>query len=123
MKEACEGLVFISETDALIIPFRGPRAEEISPEASASAANVEFREPVEELSAEEFFDRLTVEKEWFGEREKKSALRFRKLHALMEELLTDLKVYRFGKIRIDIVIAGIDRTSRISGIKTQAVET
>lgn len=123
LKEACDGLVLISETDAPIIPFKGPRAEAISPEASAAAANVVYREPVEALSPAEFFDRLTTEKVWFGEDEKKNALRFRKLYELLDEQLKNLTVYRFGKIRIDIVAAGIDRTSRISGIKTQAVET
>lgn len=123
LKEACEGLVLISETDAPIIPFTGPQAENISPVSAASASSIEYREPVEAISAAEFFDRLTAEKEWFGEKEKKMALRFRRLQSLMEEQLKDLTVYRFGTIRIDIVVAGIGSGSRITGVKTYAVET
>jgi hypothetical protein len=123
LSEACEGLVYISETDSPIITFAGPGVEEMSATAAAAAAGIEFREPVETVALTEFFARLSEEKDWFGETEKKNAARFRELQAALESTLSDLTIFRFGKVRIDIVVAGLDVSSRIAGIKTSAVET
>jgi hypothetical protein len=120
---ACEGLVYISETDHPVIPFLGTAAERVTAEAAADASGVEFREPVETIPFGVFFARLTVERDWFGTEEKEIAARFRALQAALEAELTDISVYRFGQVQIDIVVAGRDKNSRIRGVRTRSVET
>jgi hypothetical protein len=41
----------------------------------------------------------------------------------LKENLRDLKVYRIGRIEIDIYVIGIDSQNNLMGIKTKAVET
>jgi hypothetical protein len=121
--KACEGLVYISETDSPIIPFSGPAAESVSPGSAAAASGVEYREPVETVSLPAFFARLTAEKDWFSTEEKRIAARFRELQAALEKELTGISVYRFGRIQVDIVVAGLDKNSCIRGVRTRSVET
>lgn len=51
------------------------------------------------------------------------AKKFLELQTLLEENLHDLKVFKLGRIRLDIYAVGIDRNGNPLGIKTQAVET
>lgn len=123
LDELCKGLFYISETDAPFSAFARIEAGPISPGSVAAAAGIEFREPVEILDHKAFFARLTAEKEWFGQEDRRNASRFRSLQRALEAELTDLAVYRFGRIRIDIVIAGLDKASNLAGVKTSSVET
>lgn len=121
---ACDGLVFISETDAEIIPYSSPASKAaITPEAAAEAAGVEIREPVEATTAKSFFAKLTRKCEWHTEAQRLNAERSHELEKLLNENLEGLRVYRFGRIQIAIVAAGRDAGGRIAGIKTSAVET
>lgn len=108
LENACEGLVYISETDAAVEPFFD---EEFS------------EENFEEIGFHEFFKKLTRNREWFGREEKRRAARFAKLRDVLEENLTDLKVYRSGRIKIDIFVVGKDESGRFAGVRTRAVET
>ena len=55
--------------------------------------------------------------------EKENAKKFGELYALLDERLRDLTLFRFGTIRIDIIVAGIDSEGNAAGIRTFAVET
>ncbi|HVF47958.1 MAG TPA: nuclease A inhibitor family protein, partial [Pyrinomonadaceae bacterium] len=63
--EACEGLIYISETDAPVLPFvlgDDTTKDDIVLEKLGSKA----AHSVETYSLEEFFNRLTKKREWFG---------------------------------------------------------
>jgi hypothetical protein len=119
----CEGLTYVSETDAAVTLFGPAVIEEFSAERIADAAGVSATHDVETSPAAAFFARLTNRKDWFGDAENEKAKRFGELYKLLSEHLRDLTVFRFGAVRIDIVVAGIDSEGNTVGIRTFAVET
>ncbi len=42
---------------------------------------------------------------------------------LLENNLKGLKVFKIGKIQLDVYVVGIDAEGKLTGIKTNAVET
>jgi len=45
------------------------------------------------------------------------------LKILLEKKLKELKVFKIGKIQLDIYVVGLDAESNLTGIQTKAVET
>ncbi len=123
IKEACKGLYFISETDAEISPFFGKQAGTVTKEEILSQTESAINAPVEERSFAEFFARLTEIQDWFGDEEKATAQKFADLKDLLERNLRDLKVFKVGKIQLDVLAVGLDAENNLLGIKTKAVET
>jgi len=119
----CDGLIYISETDAPVTPFVGARADAVNAETIVSQAGLPVDEPVEEKDVRVFFSRLTKIKTWHTPADRERAKKFLELEKLLEENLRDLKVFKVGRIRIDIYAVGIDAAGNLAGIKTRAVET
>ncbi|CAA9398315.1 MAG: hypothetical protein AVDCRST_MAG74-1430 [uncultured Pyrinomonadaceae bacterium] len=123
IEEITADLYYISETDALISPFVGHQAQTVSRETILEQTESAFDSPVEERNFTEFFARLIEIQDWFGDEERKTAEKYLLLKKLLEKNLRDLKVYKIGKVQIDIYIVGLDAENRLMGIKTKAVET
>ena len=123
IKKATKGLIFISETDAEILPFFGGQAQAVTKEEILSQTKSATDAPVEERNFKEFFVRLTEIQDWFGDEEKATAQKFADLKDLLERNLRDLKVFKIGKIQLDIYVVGLDAENNLLGIKTKAVET
>jgi len=121
IEKSTVGLIYISETDADIEPYFGGHVQTV--EVSHFTSNEHRKGKHETLDPQDFFERLTKEKDWFGPREKDRAGRFASLEKLLEENLRDLTVFKIGHIRIDIYVVGIDADGNLAGIKTRAVET
>lgn len=126
-RRAIEGLIggleYVSETDAPFELVSGPRMDEISVELVRSQFGIGDDVRIEEFPVDDFFKRLTDERDWYGPAEKKRAERFRKLADELSDRLSQLKVFRAGRVRIDIYIVGLDSNGQLAGIKTRAVET
>lgn len=120
---ACEGLIYISEMDAPVIPFYGSKAETVTGETILRQAGLPADSPVTELSLDAFFGRLTEIREWYGETEKQRAKKFSELQTLLGENLSDPKVFRVGRVQVDIFAVGLDSDGRLAGVTTKAVET
>ena len=123
IEQACEGLIYISETDAPVLPFFGQPTDTVTGEIILQQTGLSAETNLEERNFVEFFDRLTTIRDWYGEREKDRAKKFLELKTLLEENLTGLKVYRIGTIRLYIFAVGIDKDGNLTGITTKAVET
>ena len=123
IRAACEGLMYISETDAPVIPFLGKACKEVTAKELLEQTGKDINEQVEERTFEEFFERLTADRDWYGEAEKARAKKFLELQKLLEESVTDRKVFRIGQIRLDIYVVGLDDADRLTGVATFAVET
>lgn len=123
IKKACEGLFYISETDAEIMPFIGSNAQMISKEEILQQTNNPSDVTIEERNFSEIFQRLTKIQDWYGEEEISVANRFAELKSLLENNLKDLKVFKIGNIELDIYFVGLNVDSVLMGIKTKAVET
>ena len=123
LETACEGLIYISEMDAPVTPFIGSAAEAVTGETILQQAHLSGDSPVTELSLDAFFGRLTEIRDWYGETEKLRAKKFSELQKLLGENLSDPKVFRIGRVQIDIFAVGIDKDGRLAGVTTKAVET
>jgi len=115
--EISQGLTYISETDAAIEPLD-----------DIAAINYLFEKDthekdVKEISFDEFFRRLTEQRDWYGRKEKEKAESFAELKKLLEENLRGPRVFKVGRIQIDIYVVGLDADNNFVGIKTKAVET
>ena len=116
-----EGLFYISETDAEILPFVGEMTEAVNAETILKQTKSD--PPVEERDFKDFFKRLTELQEWFGAEEIENANKFAKLRDMLQKNLRDIKVFKVGRIEIDIYVVGLDAQNILTGIQTKAVET
>jgi hypothetical protein len=123
IEKAAEGLYYISETDAEILPFAGSKAESVTKEEFLKQTQNKSDVPVEERNFDDIFQRLTTISDWFGEEEKRKAEKFAELRDLLVKNLKDLKVFVIGKIQVDIYFVGLDAQGNLMGIQTKAVET
>jgi hypothetical protein len=123
IKRASEGLWYLSETDAEILPFSGRPASGVTRENLLTQIGRPVETPVEERDFAELFDRLTSPQSWFGEEERAAAERFAELRNLLQKNLRDLRVFKVGKIELDVYIIGLDEKGNLTGIRTKAVET
>jgi hypothetical protein len=123
LETACEGLVLISETDGPVTPFLGGPATEVTAQTILQQTGRSLSEPVEERDFDAFFERLTTIRDWYGETEKERAKKFLELYKLLKENLRDRKVFRIGRIRVDIYAVGLYKDGQLTGVSTYAVET
>ncbi|MGI8882746.1 MAG: nuclease A inhibitor family protein [Pyrinomonadaceae bacterium] len=123
LQTASEGLYYMSETDAEITPFVGETAKEVSKEEIMRQTETSPDKHIEERDFAEMFERLTNIQNWFGEEETATVAKFVALKEILEKNLKDLKVFKIGKIELDIYFVGLDAESVLIGIKTKAVET
>lgn len=121
IEKVARGLYYISETDSQIVAFVGEKASVA--DAETLLRQIKSSESVEERDFEDFFKRLTEMQEWFGEGETRDANKFNDLKRLLEENLRELKVFKVGKIEIDVFVVGLDKENVLTGIRTKAVET
>ena len=123
IKKACEGLYYISETDAEFVPLIGQTSETVTAEEVLKQTNSPANAAVEHRDFADFFSRLTKIEDWFGDEEKENAQKFVHLKEVLENNLRELNVFKIGKIRLDIYVVGLDENDKLLGIKTKAVET
>lgn len=108
LKTACDGLYYISETDA---PF-------------TVIDNIEEAgEPTETRPFEAFFSPMIAIHRGYQEQQIERAKKFLELKELLEGSLSDLAVYKFGETRLAIYIVGRDKDGELLGLRTEAVET
>lgn len=123
IKNACEGLYYISETDAGINLFVGQTSKYVTAAEILKQTDNAANSAVEERDFSDFFKRLTKIDDWFGDEEKVNAQKFVSLKEVLENNLRELKVFKVGKIRLDVYVVGLDENDKLLGIKTKAVET
>jgi hypothetical protein len=123
LKKACEGLWYISETDAEIAPFIGREAAAVNGQNLLEQLGRPSSTPVEEREFSDWVERLTAFQDWFGDEEKATAEKYAALRELLEDNLRGLRVFKLGRIELDVYVVGLDKEGRLAGIRTKAVET
>lgn len=123
IKTASEGLWYISETDAEIFPFTGSKAAAVTKENLLLQIGKAPDAPVEERDFNQMFERFITIQDWFGDEEKATAEKFAALKNVLEKNLTDLKVFKVGRVELDIYFVGLDKEGNLAGFQTKAVET
>lgn len=120
---ACNGLIYISETDAPLTPFSFVSTDKDILGAVVDHFKLSDESKIESRPPETFFDRLIVAKEWHDDKQRSITARFADLYKMMTANLVDMTVLRSGEIRVDIYVAGRTKNGEIVGFRTQAVET
>lgn len=121
---AVEGLLYQSETDAPFQMFAWPDGTgSLTPERVRACSGHRPDAPVSALSLAEFFADLTGDEEWYGEAERVTARKYRSLLDVVHHYLTDARVYKVGRVQVEIYIVGRTTDGDWAGVKTNAVET
>jgi hypothetical protein len=125
LAKATFGLLFPSESDAPLTPFclPGTPGEELTAEALLAAENLPSDTPVETLTVAAFFDPFAEIDPSASAEDRAEAERYRALVELLARELTSLRVYRVGKVDIDVYILGQTAEGAWVGLKTHVVET
>ncbi len=109
---AINGLTYPSESDEAFDLFQWGSA---AGNAQAQVlAHARVRQPIAEVHVNDFFAALDGTDD---------AARFRDLRRALEASLTDLRVFRVGKIRVEIYIVGKTKAGQWAGVHTTSVET
>jgi Nuclease A inhibitor-like protein len=83
----------------------------------------EHAPPVEEISLQDFFAPAVQPEDWHEEADRQRTQRFQTLLQWLEQYLSDVRVYRFGTIEIDILIIGRTEAGTWLKLSTRAIET
>lgn len=123
--KATFGLLFPSESDAPLSPycFRGAPGEEPTPAALLAAEGLPSSTPVETITLAELFDPFAVAEESASPEDRAEANRYHDLASLLSRELTNVRVYRVGKVDIDVYVLGQTPQGAWAGLKTHVVET
>jgi hypothetical protein len=124
LREKIDGLYFPSESD---FPFEVIVWENFADglfdtEKWLAQNGFPTDSPIENTSLDYLFRNLSVEQEWHDEVQKEQVAQFKALQEFLQANLTDLTVYRVGRIEITIFIIG-KFANDVVGLKTQAIET
>lgn len=122
LETACRDLIYISETDSPVEPFMFNEMK-LFLEDVARESEENFPGRKERKGFDEFFDRLTADKEWHTESKKKQTERFRNLRRLLAENTIGHEVIRQGDVRIRIFAFGSTPEGKVYGVKMISVET
>lgn len=123
LTDLTDGLIYISETDADIIPFDLGEASGPSAEILAKAAGIDPTLSIEKPDTYQFFQRLMTPRDGYSAERLRACQRYEALYKALKDEVRDLTVFKFGDIRVEIFIAGIDRNGHLIGVRTRAVET
>lgn len=123
--QAAEGLFYPSESD---YPFEYFEWTEIT---SPTLTKKELRQftglasgvPVRTLTLDQFFEPVTSTKDWYGEEEKATVLRFLHLKQVLQDNLTDIQIFKAGKVEFTVFIAGKTISGKWAGLSTKVVES
>ncbi|WP_377482018.1 MAG: nuclease A inhibitor family protein (plasmid) [Microcoleus anatoxicus] len=123
LKQASEGLLFSTESDAPFEVEEWKTQGKLTPAKLLQLTNHEPDAPVEIVSVDEFFAIAIVEEDWHDEDERETVQRFQNLVSVLKQNLSNIQVYRVGKINIDAYIVGVTPSGNCVGLSTQLVET
>jgi Nuclease A inhibitor-like protein len=125
MTAAVAGLNWLSETDA---PFEIGCWTDISQQGLTvdqviSQAQLPPETSVEVISLDDFLDPVTQPQPWHGEEDAQIVEQFQGLRVLLEQTLTQIRVYRCGMGELDIYVVGQTPDLGWLVLHTTAVET
>ena len=123
LKQASQGLLFLSETDAPFEVISWQTQEQLTQAKLLQLTNHPPDAPVEMQTIDEFFAIATAEEDWHDQDERETAKRFQNLVSILKQNLSQLQVYRVDSIDIDAYIVGVTDGGELAGLSTKLVET
>lgn len=125
LEAASKGLLFISETDAPFAPVNAPdkKFAALDDAAVRALAGHPAGDPVETISVDTLFRNAVQDQPWHTPQEAQTVKKYRALVKHLHEKLPDAKVYRVGRVEIDVLILGTGPGGGALGLRTKVVET
>jgi hypothetical protein len=125
LRRATDGLVYQSETDAPVEPFfmTGWTGPELTGDAIATFTKHDSGTATTEVAFDDFFADLVELQDWYGDEERATARKYRRLVRLLKSALSDLKVFKVGERNLDVYVVGRTESGEYAGVATKAVET
>lgn len=124
LQSACQDLLWSSEAD---YPFEvicwDTDAVPLSAHQLLDCIGQSIETPVETESLEQFFGSAVTEQDWHDAAETARVEQYRQLVKLLQENLIEPRVYRVGKVDIEVYILGRTEDGEIVGLSTKVVET
>ncbi|MEM1171812.1 MAG: nuclease A inhibitor family protein [Cyanobacteria bacterium P01_H01_bin.35] len=125
LHEAAKDLLWTSESDypfeALIWEF----GEKIllDNEVLLKITKHSLDTPIKVIEFDSFFQGLITHKDWHNSEDADTVTRYQELVRIMKQYLSDLKIYKVGKIEINVYIIGKTDTGDYAGLATVSIET
>lgn len=123
LEQAIDGLLYPSESDAPLQVFVWPEGTPFSLKALRTHIATSKKTPIQKVDLDTFFRPVTTPQDWFGEAEQERMEKFTALLTLLKAELSDITVYKVGKIDIDVYVLGHTSAGEYLGITTKVVET
>lgn len=127
LQSLVSGLLYMSETEYVLMPFlwedREGDTQSITSELLRAYRQIPNSEPIQEVPFADFFAPAVTEQEWFEPEDRESAERFRQLVHVLQTNLTDLKVFKVGRVRKGVYVIGRTADGYLAGVFTMVVET
>lgn len=127
LTEAVEDLFYPSESDE---PFEyveltfPPEAEPLSERSVGEFLGRKPFNNAEEISLEEFFEPVTTVEDWYEAEDQLVIDQYLRLKDLLQSNLTDVRVFRVGRVEIDVYLLGKTEVEGLyAGVKTKVTET
>ncbi len=122
LKQASAGLQYASESDYPFEVFSWP-LDTLTPKKLLAQTGHSKDTAIQLEDFDRFFAQATQEKDWYGSEEKAKAAQYQQLVKLLQSTLSDIQVFRVGKIELDVYIVGKTPEGSLAGLSTRVVET
>lgn len=113
LRDATDGLLYPSESDAPFDAFRWP-AKSADAAERAIQKNASIEGPLEEVPLDQFFAEL---------KSTSDAARFANLRQVLTSTLKNVQVFRSGEVQVHIFLIGRATNWDWAGLQTVSVET
>ncbi len=125
IKLLSQDLLWTSESDYPfdIFIWSNQELKEVNTENLLQKIHRSLDTPVKVIDMEGFFQRATIEKDWYDLEEKEVAKKYQVLVETLKQNLNNIQVYKIGEVEIDVYIVGQLKSGDWVGLSTKAVET
>jgi hypothetical protein len=123
--QTCDGLLWLSESEYpwQVIDWEDEHEDELDPQFLLQRYHYHPETRVIVTTLLSFFNPVLTEAAWHGEIEKAETRRYQNLYFLLEQNLSNIKVFLVGEIEVDVYILGKTKNNSIVGLSTKAIET
>lgn len=125
LTDASAGLFYITELDYPfeVFIFNDTKEIEINMQSILKIMKGSPDDYMEEYDFDFLFSTPTLDQDWHKPEDSKRVARFRNLVAVLKENLREIKVFRRGRIYIDVYIAGRAPSGNIAVVSTKQMQT
>ncbi|MDZ7962906.1 MAG: nuclease A inhibitor family protein [Aulosira sp. DedQUE10] len=123
LKQASEGLLFMSESEYPILVFLWSGMARLTPEKVVQQTDYSPDTPIKVIAVDDFFRMATKEEDWHSPKEQETVKKFQNLVQVIKANLSNPQVYRLGSKEVNVYILGTTPSSDLAGLSTKIVET